>query len=225
MVVEPVAQRSGRPQEVDDPGLGGAACRARPPPATASWPPGPCCGAARPGGGPWVAPAARSSGDRCRARRPWPYARLAISASRAGPVPSSATARRYRSSWSGARWYMPGPGHEAVGGQLHVARRRRSAAIAVLYGRLVGTEADVPVGPEDPALAELVRQVGQQGRHRGVHGLLVDRPCARSSRLRVVGLESFVELQGLRRPPLECHGRECSQPPALIAADGSGDAG
>ena len=32
-----------------------------------------------------------------------------VSASRGGPVPSSATACRYRSSWSAARWYMPAP--------------------------------------------------------------------------------------------------------------------
>ncbi len=47
-----------------------------------------------------VAPAAPSSGGRCHGRRSWPYGGRLISASRAGPVPSSATARRYRSSWS-----------------------------------------------------------------------------------------------------------------------------
>lgn len=117
-----------------------------------------------------------------------------------------------------------GPGHEAVCGQMYVPGADGRGDVG-LVGRLVGAETDITIGPEDPPVPELLRQVVQQGRHRRVGGPLVDHFVLGPVEPGVVHLKSLVELQGFGRPPLERHGRECTQIPCGWLRVGPGEAG
>ena len=76
---------------------------------------------------------------------------------------------------------------------------------------LVLAEADVAVGPEHAAGSEVVGQLDEELFHRLLDKLLVNRLVLLPIRLRVVGRESLVKLDGLDGPPLERH----EEPPVL----------
>src|ERR671915_196502 len=88
---------------------------------------------------------------------------------------------------------------DSLGRQLDIAIGKRGCDER-LVGGLVAAESDVPVGTEDPALAPLRLELGQQRFHGsanlGLVGVLVPLPV----RLGIVGLEPLEELQGFYRP-------------------------
>src|SRR5437868_13401959 len=87
---------------------------------------------------------------------------------------------------------------------MHVpgADRRRDER---LVGGLVGTEADIPVGPHDTGLAPLRPELVKEGLHRSEDRVLIRGLVALPVGLRVVGLEALEKIEGLLRPSLE-HG-------------------
>ena len=89
---------------------------------------------------------------------------------------------------------------QAGRGELHVARPADGRPDRGLVGRLVGAEPDVAVRPEDAALAELAGEVVEQGLHRSEHELVVLGAMLGEVRLGVVGLEALVERHGAREP-------------------------
>ena len=109
----------------------------------------------------------------------------------------------------------PAAHRQAVGGEGHVPSAEGGRA-GGLVGRLVGAEPHVAVGPEQFALAELVGQFGQQLFHRRLDLPFVDRFVLLPEHLRVVGLETFVELDGFDRPSPERHTDHCGVPARLV---------
>ena len=101
---------------------------------------------------------------------------------------------------------IAGPGTEALRREGDVAAPGQGGGEVRLVRGLVLAEADVPVGPEDPPLAELLLQLSEEGFHRRQHQLLVDGLVVLPVGLRVIGLEPLVELECLRLPPPERHG-------------------
>jgi len=93
----------------------------------------------------------------------------------------------------------PAGGGQSLGGQLDVAQTNSGPDVK-LVRRLVCAESDIAIGPEHFALTELGLQLRQQRRHRAQHHLvvhlLVGGPVGRG----VVGFQTLVELQRLRRP-------------------------
>jgi hypothetical protein len=87
---------------------------------------------------------------------------------------------------------------EPICGKVHVAALVQRRADRRLVRGLVRAEPHVAVGPEDLALAELLRQLREQCLHRSAHGSLVHGLVRGPIILRVICLQVLVEFQGLR---------------------------
>jgi hypothetical protein len=94
---------------------------------------------------------------------------------------------------------------QSVGGELHVATPFQGRADGGLVGRSVTRKSNITEGSKDLAFAELRRQFGQQLRHRSPDQLLVFLLVVLPVGPGVVGLQAFIEIDGLGRPTAKRH--------------------